>query len=462
GQHARCIAPPPGHEHAAGEAPAGLVRSLGDCLVVAASLEHGAAYEVRAARGGHGLFTRAWLRAIEHHPGDLHRATWNDVWQAVRAELAEQRPGQHAWLSGNPGRGMLAGPPVDGEAGLSVIRTTDAHGAPRLHVAAGTLAGVGEGAVLALYGDRPRQLPRLDSADDLGARISGLLRVSRAGRDHAVAEPVEPGGLPAALPDGARGRVIAAGAPERLRCALIPDHAALAEQLARSPVLEIVEPRRAEVQLVLGAGRWFLCDDLHGAHADEPMLVALGPNDLARARRVLEHYYAYAVPARLAARATGLPGGLVLTAFTAFDGAPVPARRLPARHELRADAALYVQLHNTSHERLRVTLVCATSSGRVELLGDRVIDAGTTEQFGRGDAPLRLTLPPGKQRGVDRLIAIGTPALAKDLGHLRLDATFAQALDATRARSPRDTTLHRPAPAPEQWTAAQRVFDLHR
>jgi hypothetical protein len=259
-----------------------------------------------------------------------------------------------------------------------------------------------------------------------------------------------------------RGRIIAAGAPERLRCALTPDNAELAEQLARSPLLEIVEPRRAEVQLVLAAGRWFVCDDVHGAHADEPGLVALGPHDLPRARRILEHYYAYALPMRMAARAIGLPGGLAITIHTAPTGDRVPAGRIAARFELTPDTAIFAAVRNTSHERLRVTLVRAASSGKVELYGDRVIDAGTLEHFGRLDAPFRLSLPNSKQRGVDRLIAIGTPALTKDLGHLRLDTTFAQLLDVDRTRRPQDTTLHRPTPPPEQWTAAQVVFELRR
>jgi hypothetical protein len=111
---------------------------------------------------------------------------------------------------------------------------------------------------------------------------------------------------------------------------------------------------------------------------------------------------------------------------------------------------------------LRVTLVGTTSSGKVELCGDRVIDAGTVERFERPEAPIRLTLANGNQRSVVRLIALGTPALAKDLGHLRLDPTFAQRLDANRTRRPQDTTLHRPTPPPEPWTAAQLVFDLRR
>jgi len=72
-----------------------------------------------------------------------------------------------------------------------------------------------------------------------------------------------------------------------------------------------------------------VCDDLHGTHADEPVLVALGPHDLPRARRILEHYYAYALPARMAARATGLPGGLALAIHTAPTGDRLPAGRTP-------------------------------------------------------------------------------------------------------------------------------------
>jgi hypothetical protein len=450
---------------------------------VAACRSYERAYETHGHGVSHGLLTRALVHALGAAHGDLRTVAWSQIWHAMRAEVEDHHPWQHLWLAGNPARAVLAGCPADASPGLSVTRTSGPH--PRYHVAAGSLAGVTPGAVIAIYGDRPRQFARLDSPDDHAARISGLLHVVTADRAAAIAKPV-PGaaGAPATdgdgarleLPAGARGRLVTSGAPERLRCALVPDHAELAAALAASPLLELVEPSRAQVRLELAGGRWFVTDDVHGAHGDEPVLVALGPHDLDRARRVLEHYYAYAVPLRMAARATDLPGGLELTVLTCPDHELAPAEalaaswpelstRAPATYEASPGARLCVRVRNTSRERLRVTLVCATSIGNVQLLGDEVIDAATSYVFwhhNRAGAPFTLPVSPGAPRWVDRLVAIGRTAMAKDLGYLRLEPSFAEIIHPIRTRDIPDSSTHKTTTPPEQWTAALALLDTRR
>jgi caspase domain-containing protein len=445
-----------------------LSRGLGGCHVIAACLAHERAHEELRDGVTHGLLTRALIHALHGAAGDLHAVSWRQIWQAMRAEVEDRSPRQHLWMAGNPARGVLAGPPLDGDPGLSVTRTDATY-----RVAAGTLAGVTPGAVIAIYGDRPSHFPRLDSHADHRARAGGLLRVTGADRAAATAEAQ---GAAFELPPGARGRLVALGAAERLRCALVPDHDALAAQLGASPLLELVEPSRAQVQLTRAGDHWVLTDDVHGALAGEPPLFAVAPEALGRVRLLLEHYHAYALPLRMAACATDLPGGLELGVLACPDRAipwaeaqtadwPELATRSSATYELRAGARICLQVRNTSTERLRVTVVCSASSGKVLLLGDQVIDARTAYVFwnqGQRGAPFTMTLPPAKRRGVDRLVAIGRTAMAKDLGYLRTDQTFDRIAHAAgSANDVEDSAPHKVAPPPEQWTAAQVILDTH-
>ncbi|HEY0190446.1 MAG TPA: caspase family protein [Kofleriaceae bacterium] len=465
GERARYLRPPDGTAPIAGPAAPPRERV---CQRVAACQPHQRAVETHEHDRCHGLLTRALVQALSAAPAGV---TWGEIWQAVRAAIEERHPWQHARLAGTLARGVLGGPPVGGAAGLSVIRTADP--APRYRVAAGTLAGVTAGATLALY-DRPRAFARLDSPDDLAARCGGLLRVESAGPGEVIAVPIDAGA--AELPDGARARVVANGAPVRLRCALLPDDAALAAALAQSPLLEVVEPSRAQVWLVLAGGRWLVTDDVHGARSGEPILTAIGPHDLGQARRVLEHYHAYAAVLRLAARATELPGGLELAALAAPDRAPAAAEAVAADWpELAGSAsgrciagpgARYcIRARNTSRSRLRVTLVAAASTGQVQLLGDQVVDADTAYVFwhrNQAGAPFTVSAQGSRPRTADRLIAIGRAALATDIGYLRLDAGFADILNPARTRDRPDSAAHKAVPAPEPWTAAQLVIEVRR
>jgi hypothetical protein len=462
---------PAGRANAATPASEGRRGTCGlrDCQIVSACLDHERAYEAVGADGVvHGLLTRALVNALQAAPDPvLHAVPWSQIWQAMRVEVEDRRPWQHLWMAGNPARAVLAGPPIDGEPGLSVTRTGDA----RYHIAAGTLAGVTLGGRVAIYGDQPPRFPRLDSPDDRAARIGGILRVTGAGRTAATAEPE---GSAFELPPAARGRLVSAGEPERLRCAVIPADAALEADLGRSALLELVDPARAQVRLERAGAHWFVTDDVHGSASDDPILFALPDSDRDRARALLEHYHAYARPFRIAALATDLIGGLELGILSCL-GEPSPDEqaatwpeaptRAAATYQLRPDARVCVRVRNRSPMRLRVTLVSSASTGEVRMLGDQVIDADTTDVLwahNRPGAALQMTAAPGKRRHIDRLTAIGRTAMANDLGYLRVDQTFAGSLQRATGGA-RDGAAPPPikaVPPPEQCTAAHVILDI--
>jgi hypothetical protein len=436
------------------EAPA-----AGGYHVVSACLDFELAMETAADEGiCHGLLTRAFTRAMDGIPDDeLGAVPWSRIWQAMSAEVEARNPWQHLWTGDNLARAVLGGPAVDGDPGLPIRRAGDAY-----ELGAGALASVTESALIAVYGDQPARFPPAGSVEDRASRC-GLLRVTRASRDsaRAVAE-----GAPFELPPGARGRLVEPGAPARLRCALVPPNERVAAELRASPFLEVVEASRAQVRLQEAAGQWLLVDDVHDETEDDALAV-LRPDQLVCALEVLELYYQYALPLRMAAAAGDLPGALRLQVLLC-DGEISPAAaqlaRLPeaptegaSAYHLRHGAPVCFRVHNTSTERLRVALLNSAASGRVQVLGDAVIDARSAYVFWAQSTlgkPFRMTVPPGRRQGIDRMVAIGTTAMGKDLGYLRVERRFADILNPMRS-SFKD--LGGAAPPRDRWTATQVI-----
>jgi caspase domain-containing protein len=420
----------------------GLARGVDDCLVVSACLNHELAYEAKGPGNlHHGFFTRAFLSALAGVPDDALRSTpWGHIWQAMRAEVETQNAGQHLWMSGHDARAVLGGPPLDGDRGLDVERT----GPNDYRIGAGELAGITKGARVAVYGDRPPVFPKLNSDADREARFSPvLLKVTRAELASATAEAE---GKPFDLPPGARGRLVQPGALDQLRCAVVAttdlrNAKALTAQLAASPLLEVVDADRAQVRLEeRDDGTWVLTDDVHSAVGGRPALFTLRRGKLDRARAVLEHYYHYALPLRMAKRCVDSPGALEISLLacpperdlTPDEAQAANLREAPAGGELSYDlktgAKVAVCVRNTSNLRLRVFLVNAATHGKVQVLGDQVIDAESFYVFWARNTlgvPFTVKLQAGVTQGIDRMVAVGTTDLARNVGHLCLDATFA-------------------------------------
>jgi len=443
----------------------GLVRQLDACQVVSACLEHEVAYEELGPEGlRNGLFTRALVSALGGvRSEELGEVRWTRIWHALSVDIESVRPGQHPRLIGSLARGVFSGAPVDGDPGFALART----GGDAYLVHAGSLAGITTGAVVAVYGESTARFAPLDSPGDRAARL-GVIRVASATPASAVASA----DTPFELPRGARGRLVRAGAPARLACSIVPPHAAVLRSLRASPLLEVVA--HAAVKLVQVGGRWLLGDGLH-APTRASALAAIDQHDLAGCRAVLEHYFHYSLPLRMAERVRDLPGALELTVLAcpsaiapaAAQDAALPEAASPGTgtYDLHSGDRVCFRIANTSHERLRVTLLNAAASGKVQSLGDHIIDANAAYVWWFGGAlgrPYSVDPMPGRTRWIDRLVAIGTTVLTKDLHHLRVDTSFADALEVMRdGGEPKEFGgAEKAGPPVELWTATQVVVGV--
>ncbi|MEZ4456384.1 MAG: caspase family protein [Gemmatimonadales bacterium] len=435
-----------------------LVAGVDRCQVVTACLNHEVAQEEGAPGPDgqkHGLLTRAMMAALgELDQGSIRDLPWGRVWHRMKDQVETANPGQHLWMSGDLGRAVLGGPPVDGDFGLAITRLDG----DRYRIEAGTLAGVTVGARIAVYGESPAWFPTIGTREDLEARYTPvLLEVTEASRSDAVAEA---DGEPFDLPDGARGRLVEAGEAARMPVALVPRNAALAAAIAKSALLELVPAKRAAVRLEQSPdGSWNLGDDVHGAAAGTWPLVTLRGAQLDQVGPLLEQYVRYSLPFRLARQCTDLPGALdVRFVDGAARAAGADARELPrqrdGRYRLVPGTTFTVRVNNTSGHRLRVVLLAAEASGNVAWLGDQIIDARSSYEFWLMNTvgqPFNASLPSGVTRTIDRLVAIGTTEVGRDLKYLASDSTFADALVKNRKLS------GSPGPPVEQWTATEIV-----
>lgn len=449
------------------------------CHVVAACWDHERAQEGRGEGGGiHGLFTRAFLDAIDAQPQiELHRLTWNWIWSEITAAVIERNRAQHPRMLGDPGRAVFGGPPIKRDAGIPVTEDGIDY-----QVRSGTLAGITPEARLAVYPDTVEDFAVIDSPAERADRI-GVLRVTAAtpASATAVAE-----GARFALPLDARVRLVSAGVAAKLPCAIAPHHPQLEALLAASDLLEIAPPRREPMaRLEHCRGRWFLTDAMHGTSEGRPVLHAMAPHELDRARAVLEHYHRYWQPLRIAELATDLPGALELTVrevppdrqLRAMDATetrfPTLSSRDGGTYLMTTRSRICFHVHNGSPHQLRVTLLNVAASGRVQLLGDDLVEAGATRSFWAGGTlgvPFHMQPPAGAIRCIDRVVAIGRTNPAHDLDHLRTETRFADVMVARRGPAeaadarimydgvPRDRSSAPSRPL-ERWTAAQAVME---
>jgi hypothetical protein len=435
--------------------------------VVSACLDFETAMECPGRAGKHhGLLTHAWLCALDQVPdAELWTVRWSQIWQAMRVHVESVYAHQHIWMAGAPGRRVLGGPPATGDAGLPLRRGVDAR---TYEIDAGALESVTEDAVIAVYGVEPDQFPALDSDEDHAARL-GVLRVTQARADRARAVAL---GEPFELPPGARGRLVAAGHGARLPCALEPREgaidAAIDAAIRESPLLELTDPARARVRLRQVRAGWLLADAAHEASRATALAVLphLRPDQI---REVLEHYYLYSVPLRLAEVARDLPDALELRVLACAQQLspsqalttvlPEAPRRDLREYEIPEGAQVCFRVHNRSGQQLRVALLNVAASGRVQLLGEAPLDGRSAQMYwalGELGRPFKMSLPPDRLVGLDRLIAVGTTDLYRDLGYLKVDRRFADIVETTRSGPDelvRRDLLYRPSGS--RWTTAR-------
>jgi Caspase domain len=443
-----------------------------DCQVVAACLNHELAQETLGDDGvRHGLLTRAFVKLLgQVDSGEVRSVPWARIWQRMRGSVEEANPSQHLWMSGSYARAVLAGPPVDGDAGIALRRT----GPSEYAIDAGTLADIDKGARLAVYGDRPLIFPELGSREDDEARISkSLLIVVSAERASAVAQCES---APFELPPGARARLVVAGPAARLGCAVVPEDADVVAALGASELVSVVGEREAQVRLERQTdGAWVLSDDVSGAKPGYPPLVTLGPDQLDFTRPTLELYTRYALPLKMATRCIDLPGQIQVRLLACpEDGLPeADAQKMDLPevnwHEalgyaLEIGTAFCVHVCNHSVRPLRVTLLNCAASGRVEFLGDQIVDARSYYRFWRGNTqgdPFVALVAQGARSCIDRLVAIGTTLMNNDLRYLRNDIRFSDILTRNPSSQGQTRDLYDNAlPPVEKWTATQVLLGI--
>ncbi|WP_430784043.1 caspase family protein [Actinoplanes sp. G11-F43] len=430
----------------------GLTARVGDVQIVAACRADQRATEGASAGPVMGHLTRAILDQLRDlDPAVLERLRWGDIWRQVEAAVQDLDPRQWPWLSGGFGRAVFGGDPGGhGDIGFAVRPLGD----ERFELNAGTLAGVSEGARIAVYGPDPATFPPLGSRE----HIVGELLVVSAEPARCTTTPLAPLSLPAA----ARGRLVAPGTEARLTVALLnpvprSDSSVLPgfdgtsfagpvlAELRASPFLRVADRRqRADVEVSLQGEHWIVTDGVH------PGLPAVPYRNAGELCALLEHYHHYSAPFRLARGCRDLPGLLrisVLDCPRPLDPAVAQSAALPEvggtdrhRYQVTAGTGVVLAVHNDSGFGLHVTLLDAAASGRVAVLGTAHLPPRARERFWLGDLlgrPFQANLPSGVPLGVDRLVAVGTTAPGVDLGHLRLTTGFAEAVRGmSRGRAP--------------------------
>ena len=454
------------------EPPDGSVRgiasalgSLQQCQVVAACRDDQRARE-SSTEGGlpNGELTRALLASLSDVPdAELQDLRWGRIWRGVEAAVRDANPRQSPWLFGRFGRRVFGfGPDDDTDPGYAVVQIPAGY-----RVGAGSLAGVTVDAEIGVYAADPPVFPPLGSEEDLAAR-KGTLRVVKA--DPATSEAVAAARF--VLPPAPRGRLVHSGSDAKLRVALAPDDAEVAAQLAGSPLIELVGLDRAELTLSLRHdGDWALVDDVHGtgAIADEPVLAVIPADRLEMAREVVEHYQAYSAPVRMARACRDLPGLLRLWLLDCGDANLTPDAAqdpdLPqvqpgphAPYEITVGDRVCFVVENAAEVALSVALFDCAASGRVLLLGEKVVPRHARHVFwfdGTLGTPFTADLPPGRMVGVDRIAAIATTRPDVSLRYLERSKSFDEIL-APRTRGLRDFGGGDGADEPpaESWTSA--------
>jgi hypothetical protein len=468
---------------AAGDRPARLLQGVDPNYLVVVACQP----QERAGEGqwpgearAQGVFSFGLVNRLRAVPDAPQRAElrWADLWPdlldrvAARSTQLRRRP-QHPWIIGRSERRIFGGPWVKGDVGYRVTRLADG----RYRIGAGTLMGLTPGAEVAVYGKDPADLAPLGSAED---RPAGRLRVVTAERAECTAEALSPFDLPL----GARGRLVKPGTAELLRVALKPADAAVAAELALSPLLKIVpaDSPDADVEVVgRPGGGWTIGNDT------EPALARVPAGETFALRAGLESYYRVQAARSLARSCSDpqLSGSLDLHVLDCSDRAALDAmtpeqRSDPVLPELpKAGDRVYTaargtracfRLTNSSRHDLQVTVLNCSAGGLVEYLGDAVLRAGARHilwlrgEVGRG-FPLSADPLPEPEFGheprpfaTDRVLAIGTTRLDADLHPLQVRKTVQMVVDenlSTRGERGMLDEEEKDAAPSELWTARE-------
>ena len=446
-----------------GGAAASLVQSLDPpYLALVACQSNEKAREKPFDSGRHGVLTYTLVQALNTIPAAERGALrWADLWTRLLDQVNTASPTQHPWLIGRAERRVFGGRWDRQDPGYPVSRAPDGS----YTIGAGRLLGLSAGAQVAVYGSTPSVFPLLDSPADLAARV-GVLQVTAAERSDSTAQPV---GAAFDLPGDARGRLVQPGPGERLRVLLDPPEDEVATFLNQSPLLTVVRPGTPDAEVSVRGSNvqgWMISNDVEARVAG----VIHGARGGLRAG--LESYARYNQALRVAQNANDLQlqGCLTLRLLDCTDAAALAAADPsdPALPEAPRDAdRVYavpdgfracLVVANTYREPLFVTVLNATATGLVQLLGDVALQPGDHQTIWKGAVQrVPFTMRPGAGRAgeVDRLLVIGTTRPGVSLASLRVDHTVQEVVDVNsrlrgEPRNPGPAGANGPA---ELWTA---------
>lgn len=439
----------------------------------------------------HGIFTSCLLSVLAAEPTErLQALRFVDIWEPLKAAITRYSKNQDPWLLGPAARRLFGGPWVRAEPGLAVQQAGDGS----YRIGGGTLAGIGRGSLLAVYGEEPPQLPIPETLHDLQVRL-GTLEIAVAHLASSVAYPL-PGQLPFHTPPGARGRRIGSPSRERLCVGL---HKALPGWVTRAlesrgatALFRIVDYDEESAEILVypgGPEGWYIRDDasslldelvppLDSALIRIPM--AGDAQMLTALHAVLSHLAQYMVPIKLcrqlSAGATEAPVLKLLTCrdldghlLQVLDSDPrlcrEASRGSTGRYLLRHGEPVCILLTNHAQRHLFVTLLVCNMEGQVQVLETNTfIPASSGHLFWAGSAqgvPFLFGCPYGRSQGVDRIIVVATEQRGIDLSALAHERTLQQTL--TEATASRNVFwLDTPKSAPPFCVSAQTLVEITR
>lgn len=423
-------------------------------------------------------------------PPALAQLRWSDIWEQLKASINGAKPSQRPMLLGPKERRIFGGPWQPQDTGYVISQNSDGS----YIIAAGSLAGLGKGAQIAVYGPEPALFPPLNSETDKQSRL-GVLVVDSVQPAQATAWP-SPKGAPAfALPPASRGRLIRQGAPDLLRVAvsknLDPEVSRLLRENAQWDRFVILPENDLSAECHVGQyteGDIWIGDDLNGPGAPIDM-TAHGPmgrvsrseandaEDMSIGLRAgLNHYSQYVIPLRVCRN-----GGFTLpeqaVEVKVFDCTNVATtvqmeRDASMRREAKRDGQRrYVigngtpvafHIHNTLAADLYVFLLLCNLQGQIEFLdGDVVLNARSGKIFWHRNIigkPFELVSPEGHDWGIDRLVVIATDQKGMDLRVLDQKLTMNEAIsEAIGTKSTKDVAKN---PRSLSWIAVQTLIQI--
>lgn len=464
------------------DAGSGLTRLLQGAdpsyVVVAACQADELAAERNTGGRYNGLLTRGFATIIRNQAaGRLANLRWADIW-GVLLDQVSGAGDQHPWLIGRSERKVFGGPWEPHDPGFSV-KGPDSNGS--YTIGAGSLMGLTEGGVLAVYGETPPMFPPLrkeDGTEDTTGQV-GRLRVEKdPGRSSCTARST---GAEFDLPQGARARLVEPGQSEWLLVGLEnTEDAVVAELESAPPLLKTVPAGSADVEvLVRGSAQqgWVIGNKV------EPDMASVGAGDTGGLRLGLEAYSRYNAALRLAKRSAdpALKGMLAVRLLDVRDNSallqatagqldgliaalaeaprrggqsPVTNRPYGGNYVLPKGFKFAVEVTNNYTTTLYLTLLDCTAGGKVQYLTDETVKpnkrvvlwANGMQGNGWGASPSM-----GRQEATDQFIVVATTRPGVDLTYLRQDRNIQSFLDERTRDVDEEKSLS--AGPSELWTA---------